>query len=252
MNEPETEPATVPRTCAACGAHRLTSVVRIVADRVRGGGREHCYGLCADCGPAEELGNLDAAVARDVLSLDVDDPVLDHIKVPRFCDLRLSTPDSPSVRPWAHLNAEALACQVAEWRDDHTERSGGPCSFCGIGTTPPETKWRAWRLNNEALVICGRCQVHMGAQLSNPDEARRDAAAVVLAGLVYRNRVAYRPGIGRQLGITFYKETGRSKPNPTPWAHVDVRQVRAHLVELFDAHALKRPAWWRADRVVEW
>jgi len=31
----------------------------------------------------------------------------------------------------------------------------------------------------------------------------------------------------------------------------DLTELSA-MCDLLDAHALKRPAWWRADRVVEW
>jgi hypothetical protein len=242
----------VARTCAACGVRRPAERVHVVPDRLRSIGHELVYGLCADCADADRLGALDAAVARDLLDLDAGDAVLSAVRVVRFCDLASAHPDRPSPRPWAHVDREALASWVTDWRRDHTERSGGPCAWCGMGLTPPDTKWRMWSRENRPAEVCGRCQHQFGSQIGGSDESRRDAAAVVLAGLIYRNRVSYRQGLGRQLEVIWWCESGRTKPNRVPFGHLDMPALRARMSAIFDAGGMRRPVWWSADRVVDW
>ena len=239
-------------TCDACGAVTLDPARHVITpDRVRGNGREHIWRRCTGCDEAEHLRALDQAVACDLLDLDVGDPVLDALRVPRFADLRTSTPERPNAHPWAHVDVEALAAEVAAWREANAARSGGPCSACGVSITPPGTTWRAWRTNNEPHAWCGRCQHHFG-RWSTSTEHVRDAAALVLTGLAYGNRAHWRVGIGRELGLVLWGEVRNARPNSTAWAHLDVDAMRRHVADLITSGAMRRPSRWRPDRAVTW
>jgi hypothetical protein len=239
------------RTCASCGASRPCDRVKITPDRVRGGGRELVWGLCNDCADADALGALDAAVLADVLDLDAGDPVLGHVRVPRFCDRGAHHPDRPTPAPWGHLDATDLAEKVTAWRTARAALAGGPCSWCGVGMTPVGTVWRNWSENNRPRSMCGRCSELFGKPSAGTD-AMRDVVAAMLGGLSYRNRTTYRHRLGAQLGVIFWHETGRTEPNATAWAHLDLDALRDALDDLFTAQALTRPSWWRRDRLVTW
>lgn len=244
----------IERTCAECGARRICARTKLTADTLRGDGREHLWGVCDDCARADDLGSLDAAVVRELLELPVGDEVLSHVAVDRFSDGPYRSPGKWNRDPWAHVLRAPLAAFVAEWRADRAARAGGPCTWCGMGETPPDTQWRMWTWQFRPAPTCGRCTSYFDApgRAGGNEQSTRDAATLMLAGLVYRNKVTYRPGIGRELGLLFWVESGKKTANSVPWAHMNVPAMRRRLEAMFESGGMKRPPWWRADRMVEW
>lgn len=237
----------VERTCAYCGTRRPCKAVKVTADRLRGSG-EHVWGVCDDCGPSVRVGNLAAVVVRDLLGLDPDDDALEHVgPVEFFHDRDAADPARPNATPWAHMNADDLAADVARWRRDEERRSGGPCAFCGMGTTPPGTAWNG--------NTCGGCRSEFGGLPVPNSGGNRDHAASVLIGLRHGGTTIRPLNLGAELGLVWWSESGQKRANRTPFGHLDIAAMRAVADELQRrTNYFSRPAWWSPDSVgtVEW
>lgn len=239
-------------TCQACGARRPCLQWHVVPDRVRN--LEHTYGVCTDCSLSLRMGALRSAVAREILNLDPDDEVLGHITaqaVPLFIDEPGRVPERPNANPWQHVNHDRLAKWVADWRQDRDSRRGGPCAWCGMPVTPQGTSWRTMSLNGRSRATCGSCFGHIG-HLGTGSADARDLAAARIVGLTRRTHVVTPRDLGGLLGVEWWHETGAKHPNKTPFAHLDLRAIRAEMQRLVESRIVNVPAWWTPDRRGSW
>lgn len=240
----------VDRCCAHCGTIRLSQDTKITPDRVRGSG-EHVWGVCGECGPAARVGNLSAVVVCDLLGLDPDDPVVPHAVVESFYDADVRSPDRPNTSPWQHIDTDALASWVARWRQDIERRTGGPCSWCGMGVTPPGTVWQTFGKAGGTEATCGACHDRFGGIPLGRSGHNRDRAAAVVVGLERGSQLKIPLNLGAQLGFVWWHETGRKKPNNTPFGHLDATAMRTEAKRLADDNNyFTPPARWDPTQVV--
>jgi hypothetical protein len=136
------------------------------------------------------------------------------------------------------IASERLAERSVE-RQEHE-----PCRLCGLGSSP---LWRGPRRHSRGL-ICGRC----AGWLDDPSVDERDLCAAILAGLSTPTQVRAPKGLGELVALQFFDETGRTEPNSTPWAHVDVVNLRRIVAELAGERFLKVPVRWNPARRVVW
>lgn len=227
--------------CAFCGALATSTDIRITPDRLRGAG-EHVWVVCDECGPSAANGNLSAVVARDLLGLDPDDPVLRTVTVESFDDLSSSHPDRPNPAAWAHVDVDDLAEQVAQARVDVERRKGGPCGFCGVALTAPGTSWKG--------NTCGSCLDRFGGVPLPMSGGNRDRAAAIIIGLEGHGRIMQPHGLGAQLGVVWWSETDRKVPNRTPFAHLDIAGMRTEAKRLVvESRYFVPPKWWHPDNL---
>ena len=230
------------RACYSCGQATRSNQVRILPDLLRGEGAEHVYGVCDDCQT-----DPTRRVLADLFGIAEDDPLV--VAVDLFSDAPLNTPDKPATA-WSHLDRDGIARRIADWRKDNEARKGGPCSFCGVGWTPPGTQWRRVG-GSQALAWCHSCQERLGGRDTRTDEARSYAAAV-LCGFEQGGAVTVPRMLGASVGLVWWHETGRSKANREPFAHLDIPGMRRQVSKLADQKALRLPAKWAEDRKVKW
>ncbi len=196
-------------------------------------GQPHDYGVCNEC---DRHGlrptDLDRHAVAEVLGLDPAVDALADITVERFADRPEARADRPNDTPWAHLDAAALAAQVDHSRKDIEKRTGGPCHYCGTTITASGGSWyqATGGGGTECSSCWGRLDSFRNAEAgwrAFPD-GRRDAAASVLAGFeaaepgVRRTRA----GLGRHVALLWWHEAGLKKGSPTPFGHVDLRELR--------------------------
>lgn len=232
------------RVCSGCGIEALSvGPVRIIHSEVTG--REDVYGTCEACNIPEA--SLSAAVLSEILDLEPGDPVLEHMSVTSFADDLATTAQRPNAEPWGHLNRPALAAEVAALRRDLTLRtSDTPCWYCGVNVTS-RGRWHRVNGSGGARSICGPC----GEQITGHDA--RDRTAAILAGLRRGGTTHIPHRIADHLGMLWWGETGRDKPNRAPFGHLDIRAMRATLVGLAERRAINRlPRWYDQSRRVEW
>ena len=120
-----------------------------------------------------------------------------------------------------------------------------PCAMCGVGTSP---EWRGPTSKRGLGLICGRC----GEWVFDSDHDPRDLAASVLANLSTRTAHRVKPGFGELVGLVFFTETDRTEPNPTPWAHINVAELRTKAQQLAAANHLRLPTNYDPAAVVAW
>ena len=237
----------VERVCAHCGIECRTHRVSIRPDRVTGDS-DIVFGVCSECGPAHDSGNLSASVVRDLLGLDPADPLLELLarQVTDFADR--GRPMRPNSTPWEHVNATALADRAAAERQSLARRAGGPCSLCGVGLTPVGTHWMESGGGRNATTFCGSCQSEFDGRPRLDESENRDHVAAILCGL-RRRGVTRRPSdLGKHLGVIWWSESGRKQANAAPFDHLDLAAMRAECRRLADERVFVAPARWNPER----
>lgn len=202
--------------CADCGIVAQCDVATLhpVADIIDG--RERIYGRCPACAAGGDLARQAIALLLDV---DPDAIALDGLTVELFAQRPGSATSTPNTAPWGHLNRDALARRVAARRLAYEARRGGPCEACGVTVTPRG----AWQQSNTGD-RCGACQEWFGGLTACKP---RDLAAAVLLGQATLTMRHGPLGLGEQVGLLWWAETGRSEGNAWPFEHLDWDRIRA-------------------------
>lgn len=247
-NSKRTNVETLSRACADCGQATDSPRAKVVGDPLREGA-ERVFGWCAECADAP-TGELSAQVLTRLFDLESGDPAALALPVERFSDLPTRSPEQPSAAPWAHLNRDQIAREIATWRALNGALKGGPCSYCGMEWTAPGTRWRTWT-GSQSGSQCGKCQERFSTRDPRSDEGRSYAAAV-LCGFERGSSVTVPRLLGQAVEFLYWHETAKRKPNSAPFAHLNVRAMREKVARLADQRAIRLPPKWDSSRVVEW
>ena len=165
----------------------------------------------------------------------------------------LIAPNTKGQPPMTFTNAELDRVGLEILRELAAERLNRgptahqhqPCAMCGVGTSP---EWRGPTPKRGLGLVCGRC----GEWVFDSDSDPRDLAASVLANLSTRTVHRVKPGFGELVGLVFFVETDRTEPNPTPWAHINVAELRTKAQELAAANHLRLPTNYDPAACVVW
>lgn len=232
--------------CWACGS--AASVGDVVASRTALNGQRIGFGACSGCAHAEAL---DREAAAALLDLPADDLALGNVKLARYADV-LPTPTRPQAEAWGHIDLATLSTDVLDARASIAERTGGPCTACGMSILNEhcETSWS----RVQGGVRCPSCVELLSGPDGHTAEAERAIAGAILAGITTATKIPLSSSIGRL--VTFWSDLPESEREPggvVPWKHMDIRALRVEVERLAAAGYIGRlPPRYRRDAQVVW
>jgi hypothetical protein len=232
----------VERCCSMCGQVAVCDVGEVVI-RTDLAGDELVYGRCGVC---RRLGvDWRRHVAAMLLAVPVDSVLLDGLWLDSFCERPDANPARPNREAWGHVDRAQLAADADKARADLDRRQGGPCFVCGSTLTPVGTMWRSFERTGTA---CGRCISWLGARPANAANVRVIATTVLVGQSTPAQRVLGPPGVGVDLGLVLFAESGRTRGAVAPWAHLDLRALTARARELGIGTTVDPARWLLIDR----